>query len=295
MFSALKRALPAVLVAAALAIPPAWAQGGRGTVLFDQTAPSAALGRDLAYSVYLPPGYPEPGRIYPVIYLFHGAGGDQRSWLRSRLPGILDGLIGGSQLQPVLVVAPAMERSFCVDSADIGGPGNFDTAFRSDLIAAIEQKYPVAKSRAGRAIAGNSMGGFCALHLGFEKPYAFNAVASMSGGFFGVTQAPRPLTGAFASVFGPGGMHSPRFEQANPLNEIRLARAGDLPDTYLTVGSLDKLGLAADSQQLYDAMKAERLPVQLRIDPEGGHDWPTWIAAAPEVFTFLGQHLRAAP
>jgi enterochelin esterase family protein len=286
-------AVGAAAIVLAVGGPATFAGPGQGEVLLDQTVTSPALGRELAYSIYMPPGYPVPGKRYPVIYLFHGVGGDQRSWLNPTFTAIVDGLIDAERLQPVLIVTPAVDRSFCVDSAEIGGPGDFDTAIRRDLIQAIEEAYPVVRARAGRAVAGNSMGGFCALHLSFEPPFAFAAVAAMSGGFFTTRPPPQLPEALFDRVFGPGGAASARYTAANPITEIHALPAAEAPDTYLSAGAQDGLGLAADNVQLGAAMRAAGLPVTVSIDDAGGHDWRTWLTAAPEALVFLSRHLRS--
>jgi predicted peptidase len=51
-----------------------------GEVLLE-TFRSEALGRDYKYTVYLPDSYKKDTRSYPVLYLLHGAGGDENEWV----------------------------------------------------------------------------------------------------------------------------------------------------------------------------------------------------------------------
>src|SRR4051812_3673123 len=54
------------------------------------TYPSKALGFDRPATVYLPPGY-DAGKKYPVLYLLHGSGDDEKGWLTKGAAGnILD-------------------------------------------------------------------------------------------------------------------------------------------------------------------------------------------------------------
>ena len=73
---ALSQPLHRLAAAAALAtVLAAPAQAGQ---VFADQAPSAALGRDVKFTVYLPDGYQAGGSVtYPVVYLLHGAGGDE--------------------------------------------------------------------------------------------------------------------------------------------------------------------------------------------------------------------------
>lgn len=57
-------------------------------------------------AVYTPPNYTK-GRRYPVLYLLHGTGGDERSWTElGRAQNILDNLIAAKRCVPMIVVMP---------------------------------------------------------------------------------------------------------------------------------------------------------------------------------------------
>ena len=46
-------------------------------VRFDNAVGSDTLGRPVRYALYLPPGYDEDSRDYPIVYLLHGGGTGQ--------------------------------------------------------------------------------------------------------------------------------------------------------------------------------------------------------------------------
>ncbi len=55
--------------------------------------------------IYTPPGYEKSNKKYPVLYLFHGGGGDEEGWIsRGRTNYILDNLIAAGKAQPMIVV-----------------------------------------------------------------------------------------------------------------------------------------------------------------------------------------------
>jgi len=58
--------------------------------------------------VYLPPGYKANGtKKYPVLYLLHGAGGDEDAWMTmGRANIIMDNLIAAAKAVPMIVVMP---------------------------------------------------------------------------------------------------------------------------------------------------------------------------------------------
>jgi len=58
--------------------------------------------------VYLPPDYKSsPNKKYPVLYLLHGAGGDEDAWVTmGRANIIMDNLISAGKAEPMIVVMP---------------------------------------------------------------------------------------------------------------------------------------------------------------------------------------------
>ncbi len=138
--------------------------------------------------VYLPPGYDGGTDHYPVLYLLHGAGGDESVWTqRMQVNVILDNLIADGELDPLVVVMPhgftnRMPNDERPRAADAYKPEmeEFAIDFLGDLVPHVESRYRVVADRAHRAIAGNSMGGGQALRLGLTHPRLFSSVASFS-------------------------------------------------------------------------------------------------------------------
>ena len=68
--------------------------------------PSATVSTERKALVYTPPGYSK-SKKYPVLYLLHGIGGDEKEWLKGGKPQvILDNLYAEGKLKPMLVVMP---------------------------------------------------------------------------------------------------------------------------------------------------------------------------------------------
>src|SRR5256885_141105 len=126
-----RRGLGAALLASALAAPApthAQAQAPDSQMLEARSFASPALGGDLVYSVYLPPGYAREHGPYRVLYLLHGTRGSALDW--PRMGGAretADALIASGAIQPLIIVMPAAGNSWYVDSAAVGGPGDFAT------------------------------------------------------------------------------------------------------------------------------------------------------------------------
>ncbi|MDE6085479.1 MAG: esterase, partial [Muribaculaceae bacterium] len=74
--------------------------GNLSKVWYD--SPTLKLNRRM--TIYTPAGY-EKGKNYPVLYLLHGAGGDENAWSElGRAAQILDNLIATGKAEPMIVV-----------------------------------------------------------------------------------------------------------------------------------------------------------------------------------------------
>lgn len=149
---------------------------------------SGSLDREREAVVYLPPGYEDSAERYPVLYLLHGAGGDERTWVdRQQANVILDNLIADGRLKPLIVVMPYGYTTRLEEGQRRRGAADYKTDmeefvvdFFDDLIPNVESRYRVLADREHRAIAGLSMGGGQSLAIGLSRPDMFSAVAAFS-------------------------------------------------------------------------------------------------------------------
>ena len=150
--------------------------------------PSSSLERDREAVVYLPPGYEGSSERYPVLYLLHGAGGEERTWVdRQQANVILDNLIADGGLEPLVVVMPYGYTTRLEEGQRRRGPADYKTDmeefavdFVNDLIPLVESRFRVLADPEHRAIAGLSMGGGQSLAIGLSHPEMFTAVAGFS-------------------------------------------------------------------------------------------------------------------
>src|SRR6188472_1028907 len=137
--------------------------------------------------IYTPPGFSKKNK-YPVLYLLHGIGGDEKEWLNGGKPQvILDNLYSQSKIEPMIVVMPngrAMKNDRAggnIMAADkVQAFATFEKDLLNDLIPFIEKKYPVFTDREHRAIAGLSMGGGQSLNFGFGNLDKFAWIGAFS-------------------------------------------------------------------------------------------------------------------
>ncbi len=281
----------ALVVAAVLAAGAAQA----GEVETGLRMESEVLGRPLEFALYRPD---RATKGLPVVYLLHGRASDPGEWLRmGHVRATADRLIAAELIPPMLIVLPDGGSSWWVDTP-AANAGAVATAVSEELPRAIERAYATNPTRTGRAIAGNSMGGFGALRLAFSHPGRYAAVASMSGAFWtrikpGIRidddmagRLQRVFAGAFGTPFDVG-----RFLSQAPLTLAAAVPAKDRLPVYLTVSSGDRFRLADEQDTVENALRAGGYAVVSRTT-EGDHDWGTWEAALPDVLVFLGRYLE---
>lgn len=204
--------------------------------------------------VYTPPGYKKANK-YPVLYLLHGIGGDEREWLKGGSPQvILDNLYAQSKVVPMIVVLPngrAMKDDRAggnvFDSLKVKAFSTFERDLLTDLIPFIEKKYPVHKDREHRALAGLSMGGGQSLNFGLGNLDTFAWI----GGFSSAPNTKPP-------------------QQLLPDPAVAKAR---LKLLWISCGLDDNL--IAFSQRTHDYMKEHDVPHIYYVEP-GGHDFKVW-------------------
>jgi len=151
--------------------------------------------------VYTPPGYDEDfGKRYPVLYLQHGGGEDERGWVnQGHVNLIMDNLIAEKKSKPMIIV---MEKGVATPAGKMSAESpfgssarrdaidpnevpdvtkNFESVVVNDLIPMIDHKFRTLSDRDHRAMAGLSMGGIQTLMITLKHLDLFAYIGGFSG------------------------------------------------------------------------------------------------------------------
>ena len=215
---------------------------------------SKTVGTTRRALIYTPPGFSK-NKKYPVLYLLHGIGGDEKEWLNGGQPQvILDNLYGSNKIEPMIVVMPngrAMKDDRAggnvFDSEKVQAFATFEKDLLNDLIPYVEKNLPVIKDRESRAIAGLSMGGGQSLNFGLGNLDKFAWV----GGF---SSAPNTKT--------------PEQLVPNPPETKKKLKL-----LWISCGASDNL--ISFSKRTHDYLIKNNVPHIYYIEP-GGHDFKVW-------------------
>ena len=229
--------------------------------------PSPVAGFDRRMTVYTPAGYEANTKTrYPVVYILHGIGGDEDSWLtHGRAAQILDNMIASGKVKPMIAVFTNgnISQQAAVHQTGNGYihqttmlpktmEGTFETAF-NEVVNFIDKNYRTIAKKQSRAICGLSMGGFHSLYISANNPDLFGYVGLFSAAV-GVTDE---------SV-------SPIYQNL----DAKLAKqfAGK-PFYYIACGDSDFL-YQANKEYMAKLDKAGYPYTYLETD--GGHIWRNW-------------------
>ena len=156
---------------------------------------SEILGINRRLTVYTPYGYEKNTKTkYPVLYLLHGAGGDEEAWSSmGRTAQILDNLIQKGHAKPMIVVMPngnpnqqaAQTFGLPTTEFDWRDPASRNLYVQSlveEIVPFIEKNYRVVAKKSHRAIAGLSMGGGHTIAASGMYPNVFDYICPLSMG-----------------------------------------------------------------------------------------------------------------
>ncbi len=253
---------------------------------------SRALQRDLAMLVYLPDGYDGSTQKYPVLYLLHGASDTEQAWIDdANIQGKLDNLISSGAMAPSIVVMPGCKGCWWVDS-----PGSkMETAFWSDLVPQLENRYRADGTGGGRFLLGISAGGHGAVRFAMKYPGRITAVAALSPAAYHATPPVTSCARQSEAFRGADGQFSQDLWAANNYTNFiqEFARRHSPLPIYLLSGDSDLHKIGFETTLLFNALHDIQPEVtKLRI-VDGGHTWGVWAPALDDAIRYLYRPIGA--
>ena len=220
--------------------------------------------------VYTPADYDTSGdETYPVLYLQHGMGEDERGWQQQgRMADILDNQIAEGKCKPMVVV---MDNGNCSyihgarkgESRDEFG-ASFQTVMLNDLIPYVEQTFRVKTDRDHRAMAGLSWGGHQTFQTALPRLDMFSYIGGFSGAIFGLD-----VKTCFDGVFADAGKFNKKVHYL-----------------FLGCGTDEQMG----TKQLVESLRKLGINVAYYESQGTGHEWLTWRRCLKEFVPHLFKH-----
>jgi enterochelin esterase-like enzyme len=258
------------LVAAATgvqALPPATlvplSHDSAGSSIDGASYTSLALHSEGSFLVYLPPGYGSTDRRYPVLYLLHGNGQSDRSFLEIGLQASLDRLISTHSIPPLIAVM--IQGGAGMNNWRDHGLRRYES-YVLEVQKLADRTLLTVADRSGRAIAGYSMGGYGAANIALGHPERFAVLESWLGFFNGL-----------------GG--ELRADRA------MLSRIG--MQAFLYGGASDEIADPAENAPFASALRAAGVSARSAVYP-GGHTFAMLHQHLSQMLEFVGGALSAA-
>jgi enterochelin esterase family protein len=220
--------------------------------------------------IYTPPGYSKnTSSKYPVLYLQHGGGEDQRVWTEmGRTNLIMDNLIAAGKSKPFIVVmetsaaskpGEAEQRRAAAASGDSPAPRRMSFSFDTytelmlkDLIPFIDGNFRTLTDGSNRAMAGLSMGSMVTSSVTLPNLDKFSYIGLFSGGRI----AP---------------------DQISDKSKVKLV--------FMSYGSRE--GGSESVKAAADALNAAGIKGVSYVSPLTAHEWQSWRRSLREFAPLL--------
>jgi enterochelin esterase-like enzyme len=210
------------------------------------------------FYIYTPPGYDnDANEKYPVLYILHGGGEDERGWAtQGKTDLILDNLIAEKKAKPMLVVM--MDGN--LGSGGMAGFGEqvlrtFENELKQSVIPFVEKNYRTENNAANRALAGLSLGGLQTLYAGIKNTNLFSYLGVFSSGWFANQPAISDPQYAFMK------------ENAATVND-------NLKSLWVSMGGKEDIAYNNCKIML---SKFDEMGIKYTYNEyPGGHTWPVW-------------------
>jgi S-formylglutathione hydrolase FrmB len=236
--------------------------------LIDGVLTSSLIHKEVRYRIIVPGNYGGKKGRYPVLYLLHGLFGSFENW--SELTRLREYASGYS----LMIVMPEGGDNWYTDQ---GSGEDHESYLIRELMPAVEEGFRTIATRGGRAIAGNSMGGYGAFKIALKYPKMFGFAASFSGAFDAPTLSGSSGAGNWSEL-GPSltkvfGGDRPWIRTENDLKYLASKASRPLPSFYFDCGLEDEFIMANRG--------LARAFTELGVEHEyhefaGGHDWTYW-------------------
>jgi S-formylglutathione hydrolase FrmB len=267
-------------------------------LLENQRMPSEIFKVDINYAVLLPADYEESTTEYPVVYLLHGFGDNEKAWYTSGGIQYYSDLYK-DEIVPMIYVMPIGYNTYYVNRYTGSYP--YMDMITTELVPTIDALFRTKKDKSARAVMGYSMGGYGALILPVLNPDVFTIGVPLSMSFRTDEQYMGEPQGVFDSqwgtIFGGKGTtgearltdyykaHSP-FHLFNTTNTNQFAGLKLLIDC-----GDDEETLTITNDAMHAVMRENQILHEYRVR-SGGHSFDYWKKSYPEALKFISNAVQ---
>ena len=218
--------------------------------------------------VYLPEDYYSTEKRYPALYIFHGARGNETSWIKDgNILHSSDSLVCSGKMPASIIVMTNMNEYD--DDQDafqsrfkkpiesfFETNGVVESFFVKDVVELVDSLYRTIPDKGHRAIAGLSVGAMQSIYISATYPDVFGYV------------------GLFSPMFKAPIRHSMYSDFYKDLKHKQIEQFSQAPSIYMIgIGRSDFFYLHMKHYRRY--LDNCNYPYQY-VETGGGHNWTNW-------------------
>ncbi len=256
---------------------------------------SKILSQEVKYSVILPEDYYSSKKNYPVVYLLHGLGDNESSWLEyGQVSQIVDPAVRKKEIIPMIYIMPQGYSNYYVN--DYAGKFLYEDMFIKELVPFIDKQYRTVADNAHRATLGYSMGGFGALVLPLRNPDVFMVSVPLSISVRTdaqyMTEEASGWDDQWGRLFGAVGITgegrlTAYYKQHSPFHIFAQQNLDNLTKLRLYIDNGDdEETLCRSNEELHMLLRERNFPHEFRVR-NGGHEFQYWRDAMPNGLHFI--------
>jgi enterochelin esterase-like enzyme len=264
---------------------------------------SRVLNMNVHFSVCLPKDYYDTKKSYPVVYLLHGLGDDETSWLEyGQISQYADKSVESDETVPMIFVMPEAFRTYYVN--DYNGSFLYQDMFVNELVPYIDSLFRTKADRQHRALMGYSMGGFGALNLHLKHPDVFGSAVPLSisvrtDGQYSTEDA-SGWDDQWGRLFGEPGFKgrdriTEYYKENSPFYILSQMSSVEIKKLNIYIDNGDKeQTLCRSNEELHILMRKLDIPHEFRVR-DGGHSFQYWCSALPNSLRFISDAFEGKP
>lgn len=265
-----------------------------GQVLESLKMPSKLMGREVEFSVYLPPDYDTSQRSYPVVYLLHGYSDDETAWIQfGEVSQTMDEGVARGTIPPMIIAMPDGGKTFFID--DYMGRAKFETMFIEEFMPYVESRYRVRKKKEFRGVSGLSMGGYGSTILAMRHPDLFAACAAFSSAYRTdetMASMGERYDDVYGKLYGENLSGKARLTehwyQHSPLHLAETMAPETLKSVRWYFDCGDEDFLYEGNAIMHIILRQREIPHEYRVR-DGTHNWTYWRTGIKEGLKFIGE------
>ena len=262
--------------------------------VFDNlTLPSKILGTERKYAVYLPAGYENSQRHYPVLYLLHGGGDDQTGWVQfGEVQAIADKAFADLKATQMIIIMPDANTGKRGYFNDVNGDFNYEDFFFQELMPFVEKKYRIKSEKKYRAVAGLSMGGGGSYFYAMHHPELFSSACPLSAAVRNESiDEFRARLKTQNIIIKDETKLQAYYERHSALVQLDKNKLEDLKSVKWYFDCGDDDFLFEGNSLVHIAFRKKEIPHEFRIR-DGAHNWTYWRTSLPDVLSFVSDTFR---